>query len=193
VIYTAGDKSLRKDGSRPHTNRGHAYVAGDHSTGMEKVTVDDVENRPNPLGVHGVRRPISRALDAEDVAIVEYELEPGEQFSGGLHAHHDQEELFYVLEGTATFEVGEDREEVVVESGQVIRFPPGEFQNGHNHSETLVRAIAVGAPGARHNWDDLESLAPCASCGEETSHSVRKPNEDGVMQLVCNECGTEMF
>lgn len=160
---------------------------------MERVTVDDVENRPNPLGVHGVRLPISRALGTEDVALVEYELEPGEQFSGGLHTHHDQEELFYVLEGSATFEVGEEREEVAVEAGQVIRFPPGEFQNGHNHSDDVVRAVAIGAPGARHNWADLESLAPCSACGEETSHSVRKPNEDGVMQLVCNECGAEMF
>jgi mannose-6-phosphate isomerase-like protein (cupin superfamily) len=160
---------------------------------MEKVTVEDVENRPNPLGVHSTRRPVSRALDAEHVALVEYELEPGEQFSGGLHTHHDQEEIFYVQDGTATFEVGEDREAVTVEAGQIVRFPPGEFQSGHNHSDEPVRALAVGAPGARHDWDALESLAPCAECGEETSHDVRPPDDDGVMQLVCQECGTEMF
>jgi len=113
---------------------------------MEKVTVDDVENRPNPLGVHGVRLPVSQALDTEDVALVVYELEPGEQFSGGLHTHHDQEEIFYVLSGTATFEVGTEREEVTVDGGEVIRFPPGEFQSGHNHSDEPVRALVVGAP-----------------------------------------------
>ncbi|AHG03220.1 cupin [Halobacterium sp. DL1] len=160
---------------------------------MEKVTVDDVENRPNPLGVHGVRLPVSQALDTEDVALVVYELEPGEQFSGGLHTHHDQEEIFYVLSGTATFEVGTEREEVTVDGGEVIRFPPGEFQSGHNHSDEPVRALVVGAPGARHEWDALESMAPCADCGEETSHAVRPPNDEGVMQLVCNECGAEMF
>jgi mannose-6-phosphate isomerase-like protein (cupin superfamily) len=143
--------------------------------------------------VHGVRLPVSQALDTEDVALVVYELEPGEQFSGGLHTHHDQEEIFYVQSGTATFEVGEDREEVTVEAGQVIRFPPGEFQSGHNHSDETVRALAVGAPGARHEWSALESLAPCAECGEETSHDVHPPDENGVMQLVCQECGTEMF
>jgi len=160
---------------------------------MDRVTVEDVENRPNPLGVHSTRRPVSRALGTEHVALVEYELAPGEQFSGGLHTHHDQEEIFYVQEGTATFEVGEDRDEVTVEAGQVVRFPPGEFQSGHNRSDESVRALAVGAPGARHDWDALESLAPCAECGEETTHDVRAPNEDGVMQLVCQECGTEMF
>ncbi|MFB6269910.1 MAG: cupin domain-containing protein, partial [Halobacterium sp.] len=77
---------------------------------MERVTVEDVESRPNPMDVHDVRRPLSRELGAEHVALVEYELAPGDQFSGGLHAHHDQEEIFYVLAGTATFAVGEDRE-----------------------------------------------------------------------------------
>ncbi|MFB6269131.1 MAG: cupin domain-containing protein, partial [Halobacterium sp.] len=100
---------------------------------------------------------------------------------------------FYVLAGTATFAVGEDREEVVVDAGQLIRFPPGEFQSGYNDGDEPVRALAVGAPGARHEWSELESLAPCAECGEETSHAVRPPDEEGVMQLVCNECGTEMF
>jgi mannose-6-phosphate isomerase-like protein (cupin superfamily) len=160
---------------------------------MQRITVDDVESRPNPMNVHEVRRPLSRELGAEHVALVEYELEPGEQFAGGLHAHHDQEELFYVLAGTATFDVGENRESVTVDAGQLVRFPPGEFQSGRNDGDEPVRALAVGAPGARHDWAALESLAPCASCGEETSHNVHPPDDDGVMQLVCTECGTELF
>jgi uncharacterized cupin superfamily protein len=171
----------------------HTYAAGGRRVCMERVTVEDVTNRPNPMGVHSTRKPVSRALGAEHVALVEYELEPGEAFSGGLHAHHDQEEIFYVQAGTATFEVGEDREAVTVEAGQIVRFPPGEFQSGHNRSDEPVRALAVGAPGARHDWAELESLAPCGECGEETSHDVHPPDEDGVMQLVCRECGTEMF
>jgi uncharacterized cupin superfamily protein len=159
---------------------------------MEKVTVDAVGSRPNPMNVHDVRLPLSRALDAEHVAVVEYELAPGDQFAGGMHAHHDQEEIFHVLEGTATFEVGADREAVTVDAGELVRFPPGEFQSGHNRSDGDVRALVIGAPGSRHDWAALESLAPCADCGEETRHDVHPPDDEGVMQLVCTECGAEM-
>ena len=68
---------------------------------------------------------------------------------------------------------GPRTERVTVEAGQVIRFPPGEFQSGHDHTDEPVRALAVGAPGARHD--------------------VRPPNADGVMQLVCQERGETMF
>ncbi|WP_232687461.1 cupin domain-containing protein [Halobacterium zhouii] len=159
---------------------------------MEKVEIDDVRNEPNPLGVHGVRRPISDALGTDDVSMAFYELAPGEQFSGGLHAHHDQEEVFYVLAGTATFDVGTERESVTVEEGQLIRFPPGQFQSGRNETDDPVRALAIGAPGARHNWADLESLIPCPECGEVTSHGVREPTDDGRMPVYCNECGNEL-
>jgi len=38
------------------------------------------------------------------------ELAPGDAFPGGLHTHGDQEEVFYVLSGIATFEVGRERD-----------------------------------------------------------------------------------
>ncbi|MFC4437716.1 MULTISPECIES: cupin domain-containing protein [Natrialbaceae] len=57
------------------------------------------------MEVHSVRRPVSRTLDFTDFAMNYFELEPGESFSGGLHTHHDQEEVFYVREGVATFEI----------------------------------------------------------------------------------------
>jgi uncharacterized cupin superfamily protein len=95
---------------------------------MEKVAIDDVDIETSPLGVHSVRRPVSRALGTSDFAMNYFELEPGDSFSGGLHTHHDQEEVFHVQEGTATFEVGRDRETREVAPGECIRFSPGEFQ-----------------------------------------------------------------
>ena len=157
---------------------------------MRKVRLDDLDSRMGPADRS---LPLTDALGVADAALNFYELAPGDSFAYGFHAHENQEEIFYVLSGTATFEVGTEREEVTVDGGEVIRFPPGEFQSGHNHSDEPVRALVVGAPGARHEWDALESMAPCADCGEETSHAVRPPNDEGVMQLVCNECGAEMF
>lgn len=120
-----------------------------------------------------------------------YELAPGEQFSGVLHTHHDQEEIFHVLDGTATFDVGTDRETVEVDAGQVVRFPPGEFQSGRNETDDPVRALVVAAPDDRHTWADIECRLPCPDCGEVTSHGVREPDESG-MTVYCEDCGHEL-
>jgi len=170
---------------------------------MEHVEISKLDREPHPMGVNTERRDVGTALGTEDVGVVHYELEPGEQFSGGLHTHHDQEEVFYVLAGTATFEhhdpelVGSEMcirdrdhtETTDVEAGEVIRFDPGEFQCGRNQSDDIVVGLAIAAPGRRHEWTDLESFAPCGDCGEVTSHGVREPEEAFV--IYCNECGAE--
>jgi quercetin dioxygenase-like cupin family protein len=157
---------------------------------MERVSVDDIRAEPHPMGVNRERRVVTDAVGAEHVTAVHYELDPGEQFSGGLHTHHDQEEVFYVLDGTATFEVGTDGETVDVEAGEAIRFEPGEFQCGRNESDDRVAGLALAAPGSRHNWEDIESFAPCSECGEVTSHGVREPDEAFV--VYCMECDNEV-
>ena len=169
---------------------------------MERVDIEELDREPHPMGVNRERRDIGAAVGTENVAMVHYELEPGEQFSGGMHTHHDQEEVFYVVEGTATFEhreprsgssdsggAGADGEKTEVGAGEVVRFEPGEFQCGRNESDDTVTALALAAPGRRHNWEDLESFAPCGECGEVTSHGVREPDEAFV--IYCNECKSE--
>ena len=157
---------------------------------MEKIAVDEVATEPHPMGVNTERRPLSDALGTEDMTVVHYRLEPGEQFSGGIHTHHDQEELFLILEGTATFELGRHGEEsVTVEAGEAIRFAPGDFQAGKNESDGVVVGLAVAAPGTSHDWGEIESPAPCAGCDAVTPHSVRPPGDGFV--VYCLECGTE--
>lgn len=169
---------------------------------MEKVAIDDVDVVVNPMGVHSVRRPISRALGTTDFAMNYFELQPGESFSGGMHTHHDQEEVFYVQEGTATFETrapqrGEDRttgetaseeREVTVDEGEVIRFAPGDFQKGYNDSDEEVVGFAFGAPDARHDWDEIESIVYCRECEEEVGHGLEL-TESGGFRMTCEECG----
>jgi quercetin dioxygenase-like cupin family protein len=158
---------------------------------MEKVTVDDVRNEVSPLQVHEIRRPVSDELGTEHVAMNHFELAPGDSFSGGLHRHHDQEEIFHIQEGRAVFEVGPEREEVPVEAGEVIRFAPGEWQMGYAAEEDGNRVVgwAIGAPGPTHDPDRLESMIPCRECGEEHPHETRLV--DGQFQFTCTECGTE--
>jgi len=166
---------------------------------MEKVDIEEVEVVVNPMKVHSVRKPVSQALGTEHFAMNYFELEPGESFSGGLHAHHDQEEVFYVEEGTATFDVlvdapegpddDADPEQVTVEGRELVRFEPGEFQKGYNTGDDTLVGWALGAPGARHDWDDLESVVYCPECGGETVHDVDF-TDDGQFRVACTECGS---
>ena len=158
---------------------------------MEKVEIDEVRNEVNPMEVHEVRRPVSDALGTDHFAMNYFELEPGDSFSGGLHTHHDQEEVFYVETGTALFDVGRERETVTVEAGEVIRFELGEFQMGYAKEEAGNRVVgwALGAPGSTHNWEELESLIHCRECDEELPHATTLTDESRF-QFTCTECGS---
>ena len=165
---------------------------------MRKVAIDDVDIELSPLGVHSVRRPVSDALGTDHFAMNYFELEPGESFSGGLHTHHDQEEVFYVQSGEATFEVADEpstdaTESVTVGAGEVIRFPPGQFQEGSNDADNddPVVGFAFGAPSSKHDWDSIESVMPCSECGEETGHGLSL-TEEQTFEFTCTECGNEL-
>jgi uncharacterized cupin superfamily protein len=68
---------------------------------MQHVDIDDVEPR-GPGGGAVDRRGLAEPLGATNLALNRSVLEPGESFAGGMHAPLDQEEVFYVLSGTAT-------------------------------------------------------------------------------------------
>ncbi|THE66457.1 cupin domain-containing protein [Salinadaptatus halalkaliphilus] len=152
---------------------------------MDKTAIDDIEVERNPMEVHSIRRPISDALGFSDFAMNYFELEPDESFSGGYHTHHDQEEVFYVQSGTAAFDTEEGT--VPVEAGEVIRFAPGEFQQGYNDGDEPVVGFAFGAPGAKHDWDQIESMIYCQECDEEVGHGLELTDEGGF-RMTCTAC-----
>lgn len=158
---------------------------------MRKIRISDVES--TPAGEYqSDRRVLTGPLDASHVAIVRYVLAPGERFSGSVHAHADQEELFVVLDGTATFETRDG--EVSVGTNEAIRFAPGEFQSGRNDSDDEVVALALGAP--RDSEDVRISRIPvlgnlnvaCPECGLD---SMRIPTDD-ESGLVCPDCEAKL-
>jgi len=146
---------------------------------MEKVSVDDLENEPR---VADVQKHLTEPLGLSDMAMNYYELEPGESFSGGLHTHMNQEEIFCVIEGQATFETPDD--EYTVGPGEVVRAAPGEYQEGKNEGDERVVALALGAP---QGMGETRALFPCQECGDSDYH-VSDVSGDGVT-LTCPECG----
>ncbi len=148
---------------------------------MEHVSIDEVE--PTALGSDVDRRGLSDPLDTDDVAINYYSLDPGERLTDGLHAHMDQEEVFVVVSGEATFHTPDD--EVTVGEEEAIRFAPGEFQSGGNEADEELVVVALGAP---RGSEDVRVPAACPECGEESVRLV--PTDEGEgFDYLCPECG----
>ena len=147
---------------------------------MERVHTEEVDSWTSPAAA---KRPLGRALGAEELALNHYELEPGDAFGFGYHRHPDQEELFYVLEGEATFETEDG--DVSVEAGEAVRFAPGEWQLGRNEGEERVVALALGAPADASAADIRRE---CPDCGERTPTEIERADEESGLVTVCQEC-----
>lgn len=169
---------------------------------MQRADIDEIETVQHFMGINTVRKPLSRAMNEMGFSMNYFELDTGEAFSGALHTHHDQEELFYVHEGTATFELREDpdadSETIDIGPREAIHFTRDDvYQTGRNEHAEPVVGFALGVPGTRHTWQDVEAVLDCPECGDETIHSVvpagdetRMPDAD-EMVLTCAECGDE--
>ncbi|MCU4742869.1 cupin domain-containing protein [Natronoglomus mannanivorans] len=153
---------------------------------MKIVSIEDVESTPD-ADAHTDRRALAEPLNTSEVAITRYVLKPGERFSGSVHAHMDQEEVFLVLEGVATFETRERT--VTVGENEAIRFAPGEFQSGENGGDETVVAFALGAP--RDSEDVRIDRIPvlddrnvaCPDCGHDNMRIPR--GDESGSGLVC--------
>lgn len=148
---------------------------------MEKVAISSVD--PHVVGEDSARRGLSEPLGTADIALNHYRLAPGEGFPGGLHAHMDQEEVFVVLKGEATFETLDG--EIAVGEGEAIRFSPGEFQSGKNNSDSELTAVAMGAP---RGTDDIRIPVACPDCEGD---ALRFQMRDDELSFVCPDCDAE--
>lgn len=150
---------------------------------MKRVTVDDLENSIQPAAV---MRHLTKPLGLTDVALNYYELEPGDSFAYAYHNHEVQEEIFFVVSGTATF----DTEDGPVEVGpkEAVRFDRGEFQRGWNRGEERVVALAMGAP---LEYGEQVKLRFCETCDEVTDTDLSRADDEDAVVAVCKSCGTE--
>ncbi|WP_135851618.1 cupin domain-containing protein [Halorussus salinus] len=155
---------------------------------MQRSVIHALE--PTELGDNAEVRNLSAALAATDLAVNHYRIPPGEEFPSGLHAHGDQEEVFVVLDGAATFQrLGSERDEaaeIAVEEGEVVRFAPGEYQSGRNAGDGLLAVLALGAPP---DSGDVRIPLDCPECGHGyLSPDVSEAGDAGVT-LDCPACG----
>lgn len=150
---------------------------------MDRVRIADVGGQ---IDSATVKRPLTDAINAADVALNYYELAPGDSFAYGYHKHENQEEIFVIREGRVTFETEDG--EIAVTAGEVVRFAPGEYQQGINKGDERVVALALGAP---QEAGESEILRECDACGRRTPNTVERA-EDGQAKITrCLDCGNE--
>ncbi|MCU4753980.1 cupin domain-containing protein [Halobacteria archaeon AArc-curdl1] len=150
---------------------------------MKTVRVGDPESLE--FGNGSRRHALTALLEATDVAINRYRVAPGDGLPSGLHAHMDQEEVFYILEGTATFDTM-DRV-VTLEEGEAIRFGRGEFQSGKNGGDRDLVVLAIGAP---RDTDDVRIPVDCPACGHGNLQ-LRIGGQE--VDFRCVECDSEFI
>ena len=116
--------------------------------------LSDVEDVPPDLDV----RAVGKALGTDEIRVTVWYFDPGEEIQ--YHAHGEQEELYYVLEGEFSLKLGRSGEEEYVEAG------PGTFwvakpEVGHGHrnvGDERGTVLAFGAPPVEDPGLDPHSL-----------------------------------
>ncbi|MFB6360064.1 MAG: cupin domain-containing protein [Halobacteriales archaeon] len=146
---------------------------------MERVALEDVD--PTAFGQGVFRRALSEPLATEAMAVNHYRVPPGEELPSGLHTHLDQEELFLVLAGEATFETLQ-ASAVTVEAGAAIRFAPGDYQSGRNDGAVELELVAIGAP---RRTADTRVPFDCPACGVR---GLRLDAGDDGLVFTCPAC-----
>lgn len=148
---------------------------------MDNIRIADVDPE---IDSATVKRPLTEAINATDVAINYYELAPGDSFAFGYHMHENQEEIFVIQQGQATFET--ENGNITVGSGELVRFAPGEYQQGKNHGDERVIALAIGAPQETGN---SEVFRECEHCDERTQNTIETSDDGHAKVTRCLNCG----
>lgn len=82
---------------------------------------------------------------ANQASISEWWFEPNTK-SGGAHSHQSENEIFYVLDGTMSFLIGDTWRDA--EKGSFIFVPAGIQHDFENRSDRRAGVLNVFAPGA---------------------------------------------
>ena len=139
--------------------------AGDDGGGMEYSVIDtedvpvtdlsEIDDLPPDLDI----RPVSRMLGAENVVVTLWYFDEGEEIR--YHAHAEQEELFFVLEGEFSLKLGrsDETERREVDAGAFWVAAP---MIGHGHrcvSDDGGTVLAIGAPAGHDPGLDPHELS----------------------------------
>ncbi|MEF8812944.1 MAG: cupin domain-containing protein [Halovenus sp.] len=112
----------------------------------DDVPLVDLSDRDDVKPTVGIR-PVDEVLDLEEMGAKLWYFEPGEEV--GYHAHPDEEELYYVIEGEFSVKMGPADDPTYETVGPGTFFAAGPYEpHGHRcvgDDQGIV--LALGAPG----------------------------------------------
>lgn len=118
----------------------------------ETVRADEVES-VSPDGIDAEVLPVGYHLGCDESRPNLWEFDEGD--SGRLHKQDEQEELYYVVEGSVRFEIGEEGEdELTVNEGGFVVISPEEPRRLVAREGS--RVFIVGAPNVADDHTVLE-------------------------------------
>ncbi|THE66725.1 cupin domain-containing protein [Salinadaptatus halalkaliphilus] len=86
------------------------------------------------------------ALETDHVGFSILELEPGGKGKEHDETHTDQEEIYYVAEGSIEVELTDRDETVALDTDEMIRLDFDESRQLHNRGDERAKLVLVGAP-----------------------------------------------
>ncbi len=129
------------------------------------VPADDVDDVYAGTDVPGEFRPLTRALEGEQLAVTLIRVPPHSDFEQGTGHHHEElEELYLVTRGTLTMRFGDDVRRV--EAGTAVRVAPRTVRSHRNEGDEPVEMWAISRRidhGDATKADDFWEASPDAA------------------------------
>ncbi len=105
--------------------------------------------------------------DGETSEVFIVVVEPGK--ASPLHVHHDTEQIFYVLDGRGSIQIGDSPKRYPIKPGDVARIPPHAFHRTSCDGDKPLRYLSVdcfvgGKPKDEPTWDSHVKVV-CAQNG----------------------------
>jgi quercetin dioxygenase-like cupin family protein len=129
------------------------------------ISADEVADAYAGTSVPGEFRRLTRALDAEQLAVTLIRVPPHSDFEQGTGHYHDEtEELYVVARGTLTMRFEDEVREV--EAGSVVRVAPQTRRSHRNEGDEPVEIWAVSRSdgmGDANKLDDFWEASPDAA------------------------------
>jgi quercetin dioxygenase-like cupin family protein len=128
-----------------------------------------------PTGVQAVRVIVSGEHTGRHLGLVEETLSP--DFDGPpLHVHPAFDELFFMLQGALTFQVGDEL--TTVAAGSWLLAPRGIPHTFANHSGQPARALIAVTPAGFERYFQLVSAQLTGTDPPATAYGPRPRTED---------------
>jgi quercetin dioxygenase-like cupin family protein len=151
VNYKDTDRGVNGRASERARTMGYEVT---HIDDLPVTDLSEMDEVPPDLDI----QPVGDVLGLSEMRATVWRFEPGEEIQ--YHAHLEQEELYYVLEGEFSLKLGRSGEAEYVEAG------PGTFwvakpEVGHGHryvGDDEGRVLSIGAPPVEDPGRDPHAL-----------------------------------